>query len=452
MHTDITRHGARSSAEIVNTAAIQAAIDAVAAEGGRVTVPPGTFKTGTVQLRSGVELHLSHGATLLGTNNPDDYPAWYPEGLVQTRRPFVRRMILGADCDNVAVTGSGTIDGDGGCAGAMPTGNESRPINLHFVACRRVTVRDVNLRCSGSWMQKYMACDDVFVHGIRVWNHDNRTNDGLDFDGCTDVRVSDCDIDSRDDALVIKSTGPRACRNIVVTNCRLRSNCHGIKFGTESVGGFENIRISGCVISPSRHPEPIEGYPQGRPVITGCALECTDGGTMRAIQIDGLIVERAFAPIFIRLGNRMDRRIEGDTPPEAGVLEDVRIRNVIARQCGPISCSVSGYPGHPVRRVHIADVDIEHVGGVQAEAILAQPQENSSGYPEINMYGNKKGMHLPSYGFYLRHVEDLLLDNIRIRLMRPDARAPIVHDDVTGLRIRDVSCGDLRDEQCLRGL
>ncbi|MFP4354297.1 MAG: glycoside hydrolase family 28 protein [Phycisphaerae bacterium] len=441
MSFDIRDYGARPE-NPVNTSQIQQALDAAGqAGGGRVVVPAGVFKTGTIELRSGVELYVSAGATLLGTNNPADYPPYFLAENVKSRRPFQRRMILASGCRDVAVTGPGVIDGDGGCierTDEISGGNEGRPLNLHFVDCRGVMVKDVKLRRAGSWMQQYLACSEVLISGITVWNHDNHTNDGLDIDGCADVRVVDCDIDSRDDALVFKSTGPAACRNIIVSNCRLRSNCHGIKFGTESVGGFENIRISNCIISPARQAIPMEGYPEGRPVITGCALECVDGGTMRGISIDGLIVEKVFAPILVKLGERLDRRLDETDPPEAGRVEDIRICNVIARQAGPISCSVTGYPGRPVRRVALSDISIEHCGGIEAGAIIDDVPENSTGYPEINMFGNKKGKHLPSWGFFFRHVDGLRLSNLHLRTLRPEARQAIVTDDVTGLVEHDI--------------
>ncbi len=437
MHIDIRDHGARPDA--LNTQAIQSAIDAASPTGGRVSIPPGTWHSGTVHLRSGVELHLTAGAVLKGTNNPADYPAWTPEpSVVRSRRCLPRRMVLAFQCEDVAVTGPGCIDGDGGCLGKITEGgNEARPTNLQFIASSRVSVQDVRLRRAGSWMQQYLACQEVRIQGIRVWNHDNRTNDGLDIDGCQDVLVHGCDIDSRDDALVFKSTGPSPCRNIVVTGCRLRSNCHPIKFGTESVGGFENIRVANCILSPSRHPEPMPGYPEGRPLITACALECVDGGTMRQISLEGILAERVLAPVLVKLGKRLDRRLGEDAPPE-GTLEDISIRDLHVTQAGPYCSSITGYPGNPVRRVRLAGLRVNHTGGASAEAILPDVPENETGYPEITMFGNKKGMHLPAWGLFARHVEDLTLEDVDLRRTGPDAREPIVTDDVTGLTMHRV--------------
>ncbi len=455
MQADIRDFGAVADGNAINTQPIQAAIDAVAGAGGRVVVPVGTWVTGTVRLRSHVELHLERGAVLAGTGDPDHCPPDSPvaAGLVVSRRAFDRRLVYAAGVEDVAVTGPGCIDGRHGCRGRISGAAENQPNNLQFVACRRVRVTDLELRDAGSWMQQYLACEDVEIRGITVWNHGNRTNDGLDVDGCTDVRIVDCDIDSHDDALVFKSTGPAPCRDILVRGCRLRSNCHGIKFGTESVGGFEHVRISDCSVAPSREPAPMPGFPAGRPAITGCALECTDGGTMRGISIDGLLVDRAFVPFFVKLGSRHDRRIPGEDFAGNGTLEDVHIRDLRARLVGPIAASITGYPGQPVRGVVLDGITATCCGGVSADQMLEPVPENAAGYPEVNMFAKgdpaQVGRQLPAWALYLRHVEGVSLRDLRFALDAPDARRPVVVDDVTDLTLAGLRCGDLRGEDCL---
>ncbi|MCH8475689.1 MAG: hypothetical protein LAT55_10730 [Opitutales bacterium] len=434
----ITSFGACADSDFKNTQAIQQAIDEVAKAGGRVIVPPGVWRTGMLQLRSHVELHLQRGAVLLGTNDPEDYPSVdvVEKGILQSRRAFDRRMIFGCEVEDVAVTGPGTIDGNGGCADTeFSRGAEGRPNNIQFVASRRVTVEGLHLRCAGSWMMQVLACEDVSLSGLRIWNHGNKTNDGMDIDGSRDVRIQNCSIDSHDDALVFKSTGPKSCREIVVSNCTLRSNCHGIKFGTESVGGFENIRVANCLIGRSRKPSPMAGYPQGRPSITGCALECTDGGTMRNISISGLVVEEALAPIFIKLGNRHDRRIPGEDFQGTGKIENIHIDNILARQVGPFCCSVTGMPEEPIRGVQLSNLQISFEGGLVPEKILSEVPENNADYPEINMFGGqvakKAGKVLPAWGFFFRHVQGLSVQNCQLTCRKPDPRSMIVKDQVT---------------------
>lgn len=100
---------------------------------------------------------------------------------------------------------------------------------------------DVSLHNSAYWVQKYEACDNVLIHGIKVYSHTNFNNDGLDINGSKNVRISDCFIDTDDDALCFKSESGiySLCENITVTNCILRSNCNGIKCGTGSMMGFK---------------------------------------------------------------------------------------------------------------------------------------------------------------------------------------------------------------------
>jgi len=439
MSISILEFGARRGAE-PQTQAIQAAIDSLKENGGRVVVPPGVWPCGTIWLRSGVDLHLEAGAVLKGTNRPDDYPFWDStvEGRAVSRRVGPRRFVGAYDCENVSVTGQGIIDGDGGCAGQIdgPYGAEGHPQNLQFVHCRDVTVRDIKLRNAGSWMQVYHACEQVLIEGISVWNHPGyRTNDGLDIDGCQDVQIANCDIDSYDDALVFKSTGPAQCKNIQVVNCHMRSNCHGIKFGTESVGGFQNILISNCIVTASRNPSPLPDYPDGRPPITGCALECVDGGEMRNIHIDGLLADGVFTPVFVKFGERLDRRLDEVTTPR-GCIEDITISNMRARAVGPHVCSITGYPNFPIRRITLAHLDIDADGGIQDQKdILKAVPESSTAYPEVNMFTKKTGKVLPAYAFFLRHIHNIRMESVRFDLKNPDIRPSIYTEDVEGISL-----------------
>ena len=172
------------------------------------------------------------------------------------------------------------------------------------------------------WMQHYLACENLRVTGIRVYNHANQNNDMIDIDGCRNVIVSDCYGDTDDDALTFKSTSEHACENITVTNCILSSHCNAIKCGTESTGGFKNFTISNCIIRPSDDKEPIFGKPEG---ISGISLEIVDGGVMEGITISNISMDGPEVPIFIRLGNRARKHMtEAETPP-VGQLSDVII-------------------------------------------------------------------------------------------------------------------------------
>lgn len=132
-------------------------------------------------------------------------------------------------------------------------------------------------------MQHYLACDRVKIHGITVINRNNYNNDALDLDGCHNVTVSDMIADSDDDGITLKSTSPRLCEDITISNCVVSSHCNAIKLGTETNGGFRNIIVRGVVVKPSADQSSrYFGLPTGHSAIS---LEIVDGGTMSNVDI-----------------------------------------------------------------------------------------------------------------------------------------------------------------------
>ena len=232
----VTEHGAIGDAKTLNTRTIQAAIDAVAANGGGVVhFPPGNYLCGAVSLKSRVTLSLEAGAILLGSTNEADYKSVAKSAL-----------ITGDDLDDVAIIGRGTIDGQGA---AFPR-QGFRPMNIQIANSRNVLIEGIKLRNAASWVQKYARCEDLVIRGIQVESLSNANNDGLDIDSCRNVRVTDSRIWSGDDAFVFKSTYDRPCENVVIANCIASSHCNAFKLGIESYGGFMNITIANCVVIP----------------------------------------------------------------------------------------------------------------------------------------------------------------------------------------------------------
>ncbi len=432
---NVMKFGAAGDGKSLDTEALQSTIDACAkAGGGTVILPAGRYLSGTLVLRDHVNLHLQKGAVILGSTNPDDYPeirtgieSYYKDIVLQS-------LIYGEDLNHVSLTGKGTIDGQGEAfevtTKIKPDRYLNRPHLIRMYGCKNVLVRDVNLRNSAMWMQHYLACENLRVSGIKVFNHANQNNDMIDIDGCKNVIISDCYGDTDDDALTFKSTSPFACENITVTNCILSSHCNAIKCGTESTGGFKNITISNCVIKPSDDKEPIFGKPSG---ISGISLEIVDGGVMEGITISNISMDGPEVPIFIRLGNRARKhRPDADTPP-IGQLSDVLISQVVARNAGITGCAITGIPGHPVRNIKLSDMILEFEGGVMAPAEPAEVPELADLYPESTMFGE-----LPAYAFFIRHAENIDLSNISSRTLQPDARKAILTEDVRGLSLNNV--------------
>jgi hypothetical protein len=410
---NVTDYGAKGRGGVNEAAAIQKAIDAAAqAGGGVVWFPAGNFLSGTLVLKSNVTLWLSPGATLSASTKAEDYNP--------------RHLIYARDAENIAIEGSGLIQGNGEAWWETDTERFFRPKKgrpgtlIELVSCRNVRIQDVTIRNAPAWTIHPLWCDGVKIRGISIINHTRGPNtDGIDLDSSRNVTISDCYVEAGDDCIVIKTTGRLGGKtppseNITVTNCVLTTTCNNVKFGTESLGDFRNIAVSNCTMF--RLPGTFQGP------ISGLAIEMVDGSVLDGLVFSNITMRDVRTPIFIRLGNRG----RGQAVPTPGKLRNVSISNVTATGA-LLANSITGLPFHPVREVSLADINITMKGGVKEFRGLDVP-ENPDKYPEATMFGT-----LPAYGFYVRHVEGLNMRNVRVRWEEPDLRPAMIFDDVKRL-------------------
>lgn len=423
---NILDFGALNDTTVLSTSAIQQAIDKCTANGGgQVLVPAGHYKTGTLILKSNVNLHLESGAVLYGSRDLKDYIKLKPGYISLRTQTATIQLIYAENADNVSITGHGEIDGQGSGFKKLSWNDEgiTRPHLLRFITCTNVNIENISLRNSGCWMQHYLACEKVRIHGVRVFNRNNYNNDGLDLDGCRNVTVSDFISDSDDDGITLKSTSPKPCENITITNSVISSRCNAIKMGTESNGGFKNIAISNCVVKPSSVDVPgFFGHEGG---ISAISLEIVDGGTMAGISISNIQVDGTESPIFVRLANRARTYQEGVTIDHVGNLGDISISNIRVKNAGKTACSITGQPGHLVHDIRLSDIVIDHGGGVVQDSINSIVDDKPKDYPEATMFGT-----LPANGFYIRHAKDITISGLTVKTEEPDMRPVLFLDDV----------------------
>lgn len=411
---DVRGLGAAGDGTQLDTTPLQQAIDQCSqAGGGIVFVPAGRYLIGTLFLKSHVCLHLDAGAVLLGSPNLKDYPTVRPAIRSFTDTYTEKSLLYGENIEDFRLEGQGKIDGQGD---SFKGPYLVRPYLVRFVSCRDLAIRDLCLQNSPMWVQHYLACDRVQIDGIRVDSRCNANNDGIDIDGCRQVRISHCSISSGDDAIVLKSTLDRPCQDVVITNCLLSSDCNAFKLGTESNGGFENITLSNCSI-----------YQTG---LAGLALELVDGGRLDGVTISNVTMREVQAPIFIRLGNRA-RSFQPELPPPGlGVLRNISITNVQATGANRVGCSITGLPEAMAESISLDQIRIQFAGGgTTAEAERPIP-ERAEAYPEYGMFGP-----LPAYGLFCRHARNLRLSNFQFTFKEPDARPAVVCEDVEGLDV-----------------
>jgi len=435
----ITDFGAKPGKSELNTIPINKAVEACYKNGGgRVVVPAGIFRTGTIVLRDNVELYLEPGSTLSASIDRNDFPLQPQPSFHSLKDPGGwRALIYAMNANHIAVRGLGTIDGNGALQLPGPeakTGDmDGRPRNILFISCKNIHVEGISMINSGIWNQHYLNCEDVVVDKINVYNHANRNNDGIDIDGCRRFILSNSVFDTDDDAVCLKSTGLAPCEDVVVTNCVVSSFCNAIKTGTESTGGFKNIAISNCVIKPSRSDHRISGDSIG---IAGLSLEIVDGGIMDGVSISNITIQGTECPLFVRLGNRGRKHTKDAPEPPVGIMRNIVINNVVAYNTGNYSSSITGIPGHYVENLSLSNVQFFNKGGVKNGTFIEDAgkiKEDIKGYPQPTTW-----KELPSSGLFIRHVKNIQITGLMLNSEQTDIRTPVIAVDVDGLQIQSI--------------
>lgn len=418
---NVVDYGAVGDGSTVNTVAIQAAIDSCFGNGGgEVLFSGGDFVTGTIFLKSDVILNIESGATLLGSPSIADYPDAMPQLPTYVNNYTNKTLVYAEDAENIGFTGSGTFDGQG----INFLNEEHRPFGFRFISCSNVLIEDVSFRNSGFWMMHNFDIDSLVIRNIDIFNHGNANNDGINIDGCRNVLVENCSIDSNDDPMVLKTTGPVNCEDVEIRNCTVATWSRALKIGTETHAGFRNIHLHDLTVEWSSLAVPFLGVGAGS---CGINLAIVDGGFMENVTVENVTMEGIETAIFVRLGNRGRVYEAGMPAPAVGYLRDVTIRNVEATVESNITSSITGIPGFYAENIQLEDVAIEFPGGASDPGPSFTVPENEDAKPDNDIFGST----LPSYGLYVRHVDSLQLTNVCFNWEDSDARPGIMLDDVT---------------------
>ncbi|UOQ96804.1 glycoside hydrolase family 28 protein [Hymenobacter sp. 5317J-9] len=263
----ITEHGAKGDGQTMNTAAIQATIDACAAAGGgTVVVPAGTFLSGALFLKPNVSLLIEQNGVLKGSANPDDYPQ------IKTRwegveREFTAALVNADGLRGFSISGTGTIDGSGDAwvknaqlqreSGATETGpRRGRPRLLGIQNCRKVRLADLRLHNQAVWCLHILYCRDVTVANLTITaDHNIPSSDGIDVDSSEKVRIVGCSIDVNDDCISIKSGKDadglrvnRPSQRILIEKCHFGYGHGGVAMGSETSGGIRRVTVRNCLM------------------------------------------------------------------------------------------------------------------------------------------------------------------------------------------------------------
>lgn len=402
----IMRYGATAGGKTDCTDAIRKAIDACAqAGGGRVVVPAGIFLTGPIHLKSNVNLYVSDGATLQFQRDPKHYLP-----LVLTRFESVECMnysplIYAFNQTNIAVSGSGTLDGQADCDHWWPwkgktdcgwrkgdpnqakarsalaeasekdvpvsdrvfgEGHYLRPNFIQPYRCTNVLIEGVKIRNSPMWEVNPVLCRNVTVQNLDISTH-GPNNDGCDPECSSDVLIKNCSFDTGDDCIAIKSGRNRDGRriampseNIIVQGCRMKDGHGGVSIGSEVSGGIRNIFVSDCTMDSPHLDRALR-----------IKTNSYRGGTIENIVFRNVTVGQV-ANDVVQIDFFYE---EGDGGPFPPVVRNIEIRDVTCSR-STHGLSLRGYATAPIRDVrvincrfkNVAKPDvIEHVDGLRVE-------------------------------------------------------------------------------------
>ncbi len=422
--------GAINTGLQITTRQLQNAIDSCSIRGqGSVFFPAGIYLTGTLILKSGVHLELEEGAKILGSAEEKEYLILSPQYKNNTDRQVNKSLFYAEKADCISMTGKGIIDFQGNHPAYLNTGNNDprRPFGIRFISCKNIYMNGLFLLNSPQWMQHYLDCENVLLENLTVFNHAHQNNDGIDIDGCRNVYVRNCRVDSDDDAICLKSNGPSLCENILIEHCIASSHCNALKLGTETTGGFRNIIYRNCKVVPSvTGTHHING---NATTITAITLIITDGGVMENIWMDSIEATDCVTPLYVTLGNRSRKHMDGVEIPGIGSIKNIKISNVKATGAGPMASSVTGLDdSHRIKNIALENISIELTQGGKSEDSKTDMNklfiEKKPIYPSSHVWGN-----LPSYGFYFRYIDELKISNVKLVLKCKDPREAIIFED-----------------------
>ena len=301
---------------------IQRLIDrANAGGGGKVIVPSGIYSVGSIHLKSNVELQLRKGAVLLGGDKSEDYVS-FPEEICPIKPENSSKVLVYAYGEkNIALTGKGVIDGQGpkffdttGTEAYYPKPPVERPRMVQFCNCEGIRIEGVTFKDSPCWTMFIRLCRDIDVKGITVTADQKMiNNDGIDFDGCSHVRVSDSYFKTCDDCLILRAMRETpgqhiVCEDITVTDCVLNSRCQTVRLGCPSDDTirdalFKNITAEGnngiFADYPTRYlSADDEGYMDITNIVFDNYCGTFSGSAVQIVSQQGVKVRRVDGIVF----------------------------------------------------------------------------------------------------------------------------------------------------------
>jgi len=419
---DVTRFGAKGDGITDDAAAIQKAIDRAAGTGGTVVFPSGkTFLSGPLELKSRVEYRFEPGTVLRAS--PDE--SLYTRSAFGENRGEGMCWIWARDAEDISITGTGRIDGNGVAFMAeeiedsynlkpLVDNFDPRPHLMTLYGVRGLRIRDVTLANSAYWTVHLGGCCDVVIDGVTIANNLKiRNGDGIDIDHSRKVRISNCFIESGDDSICLKNRrelsdfGP--CEDIVVQNCVMESRSCAVKFGSENVDRIANVLIDNCIIRGGNR---------------ALGIQNRDEGTITHVVFSNILIGTRFysdtwwgkaEPIYVTAFPRKNARNKdgnwrfppGATEGSCGEVSDIVFRNI--RCVCENGVFVSGDTQDKVHDITFEAVDIQFL----------RQSEYEGGIYDRRPCNVEEFIHDDTYGFYLDNASRIRIIDCTVESAEP---------------------------------
>lgn len=410
---DVRDYGAMGDGHTLDTGAIQRAVDAASCVNGTVLLKDGEFCTKQINLKSDVVLWLDESAVLKGSQSFSTYPHVVPGNSLCAVRNVGRALVYGEHVHNVRLAGGGILDANGRCRFKVndPRGINklytSRPDHIYIAYSDDIQITDVRLCNAAYWSLVPLSSRHILLEHLDLDCMNTPNRDGIDPVDCIDMTVRSCRIMAGDDGFCLKTADEVGCRNILAEDLVIQSLASGIKIGTDSYYGVEQVTVRRCILKNVNR--------------CGIAVESVDGAHIRSLLFEDIDMTDCGGPMYLTIGHRARRA--DCFPARQGEMEDIHFRRIAYRKPYPFSRCRTVYESliigdseaNPIRHVCIEDCEITLPGGCDCQP--DPPQPIGEKYPEYDRHGLSAGS-----AFSIRYAEDVQIRNCDIRLEKPDVR------------------------------
>ncbi len=431
--------------------AIQKAIDAAAVKGGTVYFPPGGYTSGTIHLRSHVNIYLEAGATLYASENPSDFA----EQKVKSKDA----LLFGENLEDISIEGRGTVDGQQkyfwapdtsehtfnhkilmeklglSTMRSYPAGFPTQQDYAHLLwlgRCTNVRITGVSFLHSPSWTFALFACSRVVIDGIYIYTSLKEAvwADGIDIVSSHDITIANSTIETGDDCIAIVCGIPEwgpdyPTENITITNCRFSSASAAIKFTEGNSRLVDHVVINNCVIFNTNR---------------GITLQIATGGTVRDVIISNITMDlHRYDWFWAGDGNAFNFEIHRQSEwnhqppipgePGPGLIKDVIFRDIIVHCQG--SSHIEGHPERWLEGVTFENIKYfishdPHAPYDQADSALVFRRARNLRLRNIEVYWEKPFYENWRNALLVEDVDGLQLSGFMGNAAWPEKNIPAV--------------------------